>query len=204
MKHTAHFTSLVASLMVALGGISPASATLLTGKFNVDNGYVAYISTSDSVQGTQFSAGNNWSVTYSNTTNLLAGVDYFLHIYTYDQGGIAGFLGEFTLSGSDHKFDNNTTSLLTNTTDWSGNNTGWGNAYTSLVDLGANGVGPWGTRPDVSSQARWIWAGNADSNDHSWFSTRISSTAVAAVPEPTALSLLGLGLLGLGVLRRKC
>jgi PEP-CTERM motif len=194
------FVSIAALGFAALMTSTTASATLLTAKTNIDNGYSMYISTSDSVQGTLFGSGNNWYNTFTNTTNLVAGTDYFLHIFAYDQGGIAGFLGQFDLSGADHTFSNTLTSLTTNTTNWTGNNSGWG-VSGSLVDLGAHGVGPWGTgySSTVSPSARWIWAGNADNNDTAYFSTKIS----AKVPEPSSVFLFSLGLLGLGFMRHR-
>jgi hypothetical protein len=190
--------SLVRRFAVGLAGLAfsaLASATLLTGGFNVDNGFVAYISTSDTVTGTAFSSGNNWQSTASGSANLVAGTNYFLHVYAYDQGGIAGFLGQFSLSGSDHQFANGQTTLLTNTTNWSGNNAGFNGSYGALGDLGQNGVGPWGGIGSINGAARWIWAGDADLNDAAYFTTMI--TATTQVPEPLTGALLGLGLAGI-------
>ena len=185
---------------VALLTTSSASATLLTAKTNVDNGYQIYISTNDSVQGSSFGAGNNWRLTFTDTTSLNAGTDYFLHIYAYDQGGIAGFLGGFSLTGSDHAFSNTLTTLTSNTSNWNGNNSGWGAANSPLVNLGVNSVGPWGFKSGVSSSANWIWAGDANSNDIAYFSTKIS--AQTTVPEPASILLFGLGFLGLALMRK--
>ncbi|HEY5672888.1 MAG TPA: hypothetical protein VIR78_04225 [Malonomonas sp.] len=128
-------------------------ATTLTSRINMDNGYQVYLSTSDTAAGVQFGAGNSWPTTFVNTTTLTSGMDYFLHVYGYDQGGPAGFLGEFSLSGTDHVFSNNLMTLLTNTVDWSGNGTGWADTKTALTGYGLNGVSPWGNRPEVSSSA---------------------------------------------------
>jgi hypothetical protein len=178
--------------MVALTWAAAASATLLTSEINMDNGFVAYISTSDSVAGTQFSSGSDWTVTSTDTTTLTAGVNYFLHVYGYNETLVAGFLGEFSLSGSDHEFANGLTTLSTNTTDWVGNATGFDGSYGALTDYGANGVQPWGLRPAIPASARWIWSGDNSSNNASYFSTPIT-----AVPEPESFALLGIGLLAL-------
>lgn len=181
--------------------ISSVGATTLTSRVSIDNGYVAYLSTDASIQGTQFAAHNDWYTVYTDTIFLDAGIDYFLHIYAYDQGGIAGFIGEFFLDGSGHVFQNDSDKLLTNITDWSGNNEGWGSAMTTLTDLGANGVSPWGSRTgSIDSSARWVWAGDAYNNDVAYFSTKIS--AVNVVPEPSSALLLAGGLAGLALYLR--
>lgn len=190
--------SLTASLLLIAS--TQVSATMLSGALNVDNGYVAYLSTDNQSQGVQVSAANNWYSTYNfSGVNLAAGQDYFLHIYAYDQGGIAGFLGEFNLTGTDHLFSNGQSSLLSNTIDWDVSTSGWSN-YQDASYLGGNGASPWGTRTGVSSSAEWIWSADAHNDNYTYFTTAISA---AAVSEPSSLFLMGLGVVGLVVARKK-
>jgi len=168
-----------------------ASATTLTSNVSMDNDFVAYLATSDNLQGTAFLSGDPWMTTFTGTATLAAGTSYFLHVYGHDQGGIAAFLGQFSLSGTDHQFSNGQTALLTNSSDWKANATGFGDPYSAVTIVGQNGDSPWGTRPNIGA-ATWIWSGDANSNDTAYFSTKIS-----AVPEPEsyALMLAGLGAL---------
>lgn len=192
---------IIASLITLSVFSTLSHATTLTSKINMDNGYIAYISTSDTTAGTMFGSQNDWYHTYTNTTTLTAGIDYYLHIFGYDQGGIAGFLGQFNLSGSDHVFSNNSTTLVTNTVDWKVNNTGWSTPYFSAITSGNNGVGPWGYQSNLSNTAQWIWGGNSDSQDAAYFSTKISATR--PVPTPPVILFMATGLLALLGKKRK-
>lgn len=201
-KFLRYAASAIGAVATAAMFASTACATELTGSLSVDNGFRMYISTSDAATGTQFGASNDWATTYTSSTTLNAGTDYYLHVYGYDEGGIAGFLGQFSLTGTDHAFANSATSLSTNTTDWFGNMTGFGAPYTDLTNLGQNGAWPWGPRPGIDAAATWIWSGDAYSNDDAYFSTKISATSGADVPEPASAALLGLGLLAAAAVRR--
>jgi hypothetical protein len=192
--------SLILTMLMIVS--APASATLISGGLSVDNGYIAYLSTDNFNPGSMISSGNNWTTTYTfSGINLTAGQNYFLHIYAYDQGGIAGFLGQFNLTGAGHLFSNGQSTLMTNTIDWSVSTSGW-NSYLAANTLGVNGVGPWGTRPGISSSAEWIWSADANNHDFNYFSTAISAVAVE-VPEPNSLFLMSLVIIGLVVARKK-
>lgn len=189
---------ILAALLMAAGS---ASAGVLTSKLSVDNGYVMYLSTSDNVQGTAIDSGNNWTTTYVDSNTLVAGTSYFLHIFAYDEGGVAGLLGDFSIAGGSHTFANGLASMTTNTINWMGNNTGFNGSYGAVGSPGTDGIGPWGNRPNIADSASWIWVGDSWNQNAAYFTTKI--TAVRAVPEPASLALFGLALAGLAAARRR-
>jgi len=169
----------------------------LTGMVNIDNRFSAYISTSDSTQGTLIASGSTWTVTESLATNLVAGQDYYLHIYAEDTGGPAGFLGDFTLSGGtlsggSHRFENGGSSLTTDTSNWRVSRSGW-SSYQSASGYGQNGVSPWGLRSGVDANATWkkLHGGQCLTVKAALMALRITAPTPQAVATADMDSLMG-------------
>lgn len=191
------FRKLYVALALSLIASTSSFAATLSGTLTADDAFVAYISTNDSEAGSQIASGNNWPTAQSfSGVNLTPGQDYYLHVYASDlYGAISAFLGDFTLSGTGFSFANNSTSLVTNPSDWQVSLTGFGSNYLSApYDYGANGNSgipgaTWGPRPGISSSAHWIWS-TQGTLGQAYFSTKITST----VPVPAAWGMMALGL----------
>jgi len=182
--------------------VSSAFGSTLSMNTTVDNGFSIYISTSSSVLGTLVGTGNDWQTTYSFSTALTPGVTNYLQVVANNIDGPGAFLGDFSLDDTNFHFVNNTQTLLTNNVDWFFSTTAIGGPYTVANDQGANGVGPWGTRPGIDSNAHWIGDPGNCTNCTVYFETAI--TPNAATPEPTTPLLIAGGVaLLLGIRRKK-
>ena len=204
IRHSSPWATLclVASL---LPGVSHAQATLVTGRLNGDDQFKLYLSTQPTNDGFQFANGFGWAVTFGATMLLplnSAGKhypDYWINIWVQDVGGGGpDVLGEFKISGAPScRFDNGTTSLLTDATSgyWQVSKPQpqslggpaipgfptWVSNYTPPfvqplappLDLGANGVGPWGFMSAISPAARWMSDPFQTSFDEAWFQAHI-------------------------------
>lgn len=204
------YHNLISSLGLAIGmslGVSAHADALLGGDLTADNAFFAYVSTDDSVRGALVASGNSWPTTFTfSNFNLSAGQNYYLHVEAIDYGQPNGFIGTFTLSNNQFHFENGLQALSTDTTNWAAsaettfNQTvaeqPWVAPTGSPVSFGFNGVGPWGQQ-SVDASAQWIWSSTY--NGTAFLSTEI----ISAVPLPSPLPLFTVGLLSLGVLRRK-
>ena len=187
-----------ASLAVA----PQARAQSVSGFLTVDDLFTAHLSTSPNTLGTPIATGSNWQQTYSfSNVALTLGQNYWLQVKATDTGAPGAFVGSFSLAGSGFQFSNGQQTLTTNVTNWLVSATGFGVGNSAPFSLGLNGVGPWGTRPNISSSADVIWSTDECVTCPRYFQTKISSTAV--VPEPSTYALMAFGLAGLFFVRRK-
>ena len=215
-----------------LAGLPMAHATTLGGTLTTDDyGYV-YLSTSQSSLGTLIAtASQGWQTPMSfSSIGLAPGVTYYLNLEVINESGPGGVLGQFSLSGTGSSFSNGTQTLLTNATDWIGGYNGsignstsystaqrpWVTPTSGSVSFGANGVSPWGSFSQISSNADWIWAADTQSLPNgstpcTYCMVDLSSTAItvgssrqgAAVSAPGSAGILSLALLGLVFIERK-
>ena len=107
-------------------------------------------------------------------------------------------MGTFSLSDSLFQFSNGSQSLSTNGTNWVVRVSGFAGPNQTPVEIGTNGVSPWGFFPTIAADAKAIWDVPGGCNQCTrYFSTAITPAATAApVPEPATLTLVTLGLAG--------
>jgi MSHA biogenesis protein MshQ len=220
---------------LGLASVAPAGAATLTMNLSVDNQYAVYVSSSDSTLGTFVGFSNAWGAVTPWTVTLSGPVE-FVHVIAvnwtsgnglWDAPGTAngqganpdGFIATLSIAGSGYQFSNNSTTLSTNTTNWTASAVGlpyattadiprslsqaaassptWSGASGAPQSYGLNGVGPWGTLSAMSPGAQWIWS-NPDNTEYAEFSTEIHSD----VPEASTWTMLmaGFGALALGSL----
>jgi hypothetical protein len=174
-----------ASLLFAAGA---SAQVTLHAAINVDNVFEAFVSTDPDSAGTSFLSGANWPQTFAGSIVLPGAGTYYLNVRAVDQGAPMMFIGSFTLDSADATFQNGQQTLLTNTTDWTSSAAGFDAPGFAPIDLGANGVSPWGAFPSLGD-ARFIW--HSDFPGTSYF-----TTVITVVPAPAAIApLAALGFL---------
>ncbi|MFA5499510.1 MAG: PEP-CTERM sorting domain-containing protein [Candidatus Omnitrophota bacterium] len=212
--------ALFLALVVLSAGFAPAYAISdLSGYFNADNWYDMYISTDDSQLGTMVGSSDGGVFDWATAENvgdwgitLTPGVTNYLHVVARDDNyNIAGIMGDLQLNNSNYLFSNGTSSLLTNTENWTVRLGSFAESTATIVNSGGYTNGstdsPWyeflsSPIANISGDAQMIWT-NEDGN-RDLGQTRYFSTAINTVPEPisTALFLLGGATLAVRRLRK--
>ncbi len=173
-------------------------ATMLTLTATADDFMDAYISTDDSVQGTQFlNKTSLWGTIDVVSVALTAGVDNYLHIRARDAFGQPSMIiGQVQLSDADFTTPNGTQYEVTNVQNWKLSRTGFGVNDLTPVDLGLRGTNAWGVGAPLDANAHHIWS-DQTAGEH-YFSLKLTS----AVPEPGSVIALVAGASAL-ILRRR-
>lgn len=201
-------TGVRTALTAVLAGTSMlAQAASLSGSFTADDYATVYLSTdlvadaSEIISDKQTTWGG--TQTFSGVA-LTPGQNYYLLMLARNVfSGPAMFVGDFALTGDGFRFSNGGQALLTNTTNWTVNESGFGAAGQTPVSLGTNAsLQIWGARPAISGDAEAVWAYYADwangYNGPAYFVTQIT-----AVPEPAAFAMFAAGLGVLGTIARR-
>lgn len=203
-----------------LVGTTATQAASLSGTYTADDFATVYLSTdlvadpgeviSDKPLALSATGRSNGWVTPASFADVLleAGQDYYLLVkasnYVPGAPNPAMFVGEFALSGTGFTFLNGARTLLTDTTHWTVNETGFDAPGEAPISAGGN-TGWFIPRSfaGISTEAQFIWPYEAT------FSTGYDGAAyfvtqIVAVPEPQSYAMFaaGIALLG-GVARRR-
>lgn len=174
------------------------SAATVTANLTVDDRFDLYVSTDDTQLGTYIGSAEDWSVASTFTFDLTPGVTNYIHVAGSDvYQVIAAFMGDFSVDDTSFAFANGAQTLLTDIAHWNISNTGFGQDYYTPDEVAINGDGPWGSFPEISSDAKWIWSNCG----YDLLTTRYFSTPITPIPEPATMSLLILG--GVAVLLKR-
>jgi hypothetical protein len=204
-----------AGLALCAGGVNAAT---LTGDITADNEFQVYISTNPNTLGTEIGSGANWQQAFPISAALTPGQTYYLQVIADNFGGPAttdnpdALLASLSVTGA--TFANGSTTLVTDTTDWTASpngveqlpssNPSWTNPTGTPVSEGTNGGSNiWtsvngGPISGIPTNAQWIWS-STDPSGEAFFSTTITASAV---PEPSAWLLLVGGVFGVGAFMR--
>lgn len=212
------FVGLLCGVVLVLGFSVNASALSYTATLTADNYYALYVGTEDDLEligrnelGTSGDPGTyNWSKAETFDFDLAAGES--IYVVGWSDGSVAqGWIGQFV---SEYNM------LLTNTSDWEVylSNSDLGNGddapdleakfaegeetWNAVTDSIAHGSGPWGYIDGISHDASWIWGSplQPGSNYGEYQVFRITPNVV---PEPGTVVLIGIGLLGLAIFRKR-
>lgn len=192
---------------VLAGSSMMTQAASLSGSYTADDYAKVYLSTDLVADASEIISDKQtlWGSTESFSSVILTpGQNYYLLVLARNAfGGPAMFVGDFALTGDGFKFSNGGQTLLTNTTNWTVNESGFGAAGQTPVSLGTNAsLQIWGARPAISGDAEAVWAYYADwangYNGPAYFVTQIK-----AVPEPAAFAMFAAGLGVLGTIARR-
>lgn len=187
----------------------------LSGTLTADDGIAAYVSTTAASLGTLAvnGLGTFWGNSKSfNNVALTPAVTNYLQIIAYDGSPPGMIIGKFTLSDADFFFPNNTQTLITGNSGWTGDllqSASWAAPSDSVTTIGPSGTSPWG---NLIPGASFVWPADAFSGNQACGDCYVAllvpimpviTPPAEGLPEPMSGALFGAGLLGLAMVRRR-